>query len=296
MNSTPSNFENDSNQPDNVGDSNLSESMADVDLDASSSSEDKRSRQDSEVAAEETDQSSPPTKRQRRDEDEEEEAGEDASEQRDVIDEEQDYSGDGSQQRPILIDDVDHSEDASQRHDMVQDDAEIGSSLEDNVNSSPDDERNNEEPLPLRPANTDTNTNSSNPDIPFVSHVPSSNVSIAEGSMISIDIPIENPPPPPLITPEEINNAIAARLRELDDAQDYYEAVMLEVWERRGERDRRGDDVILDRLRAIMSPTPRPQWRTGIRNQPDPRSFVTGMEYIRHVLSELNELSDDEEW
>ncbi|RTE75406.1 hypothetical protein BHE90_010133 [Fusarium euwallaceae] len=239
-----SNFENDQTPPDNVGDSNLSESLADMDLDPGSSSEDKRSRDDSEVAEEETDQSSPPTKRQRReeddeDDDEEEEVGEDASEQQqDVIEEDLD----GSQQRPILIDDVDQSEDASQQHEMAQDDAEIGSSLENNVNSSHDDEeRDNQEPLPLRPVNT--NTNSPNPvadppaaspvinpaaAAPAVSPVAySDDVSMAEGSMISIDIP-----PDPNLPPVEahLSIAFAASLQELsDDAQDYHQAVMLEV-------------------------------------------------------------------
>ncbi|RSL75290.1 hypothetical protein CEP51_010993 [Fusarium floridanum] len=304
-----SNFENDQTPPDNVGDSNLSESLADMDLDPGSSSEDKRSRDDSEVAEEETDQSSPPTKRQRREEDDDEddeEVGEDASEQQDVIEEDLD----GSQQRPILIDDVDQSEDASQQHEMAQDDVEIGSSLENNVNSSHDDEeRDNQEPLPLRPVNT--NTNSPNPvaspvinpaAAPAVSPVAySDDVSMAEGSMISIDMP-----PDPNLPPVEahLSIAFAASLQELsDDAQDYHEeAVMLEVAARRRRRRTERNWMryyrLLCALRAMRSSSttiPRPAWRTGIRNQPDPRQFVTGMEYIRHVLSELYELSDDEE-
>ncbi|RSM05580.1 hypothetical protein CDV31_009510 [Fusarium ambrosium] len=243
-----SNFENDQTPPDNVGDSNLSESLADMDLDPGSSSEDKRSRDDSEVAEEETDQSSPPTKRQRReeddeDDDDEEEVGEDASEQQqqqDVIEEDLD----GSQQRPILTDDVDQSEDASQQHEMAQDDAEIGSSLENNVNSSHDDEeRDNQEPLPLRPVNT--NTNSPNPvadptaspvinpttaTTPTVSPVAySDDVSMAEGSMISIDIP----PPDPNLPPVEahLSIAFAASLQELSDAQDYHEEAVTSCFE-----------------------------------------------------------------
>ncbi|RSM15938.1 hypothetical protein CEP52_000573 [Fusarium oligoseptatum] len=308
-----SNFENDQTPPDNVGDSNLSESLADMDLDPGSSSEDKRSRDDSEVAEEETDQSSPPTKRQRReeddeDDDEEEEVGEDASEQQDVIEEDLD----GSQQRPILIDDVDQSEDASQQHEMAQDDVEIGSSLENNVNSSHgDEERDNQEPLPLRPVNTNTNSPNPvadpaaspviNPAAPAVSPVAySDDVSMAEGSMISIDMP----PPDPNLPPVEahLSIAFAASLQELSDAQDYHEeAVMLEVAarrrRRRTERNWRRYYRLLCALRAMRSSstTPRPAWRTGIRNQPDPGQFVTGMEYIRHVLSELYELSDDEE-
>ncbi|RSL38770.1 hypothetical protein CEP53_014591 [Fusarium sp. AF-6] len=287
-----SDFENDQTPPDNVGDPNLSESLADMDLDPGSSSEDKRSRDDSEVAGEETGQSSPPTKRQRREEDDEEdeEVGKDASEQQqqDVIEEDLD----GSQQRPILIDDVDQSEDASQQHEMAQNDDDIGSSLENNVNSSPhDEERDNQEPLPLRLANT--NTNSPNPAAaPAVSPVAYSDVSIAEGSIISIDMP----PHPNLPPVEEANLSIVAALQELSDAQDSHEAAMLEAAaRRRTERNWRRYYRLLRALRAMGSSTPRPAWRTGIRNQPNPRRFVTGMEYIRHVLSELYELSDDEE-
>ncbi|UPK90963.1 hypothetical protein LCI18_001898 [Fusarium solani-melongenae] len=173
---------NDLNAPNNVGDSNLSESLADMDLDPSSSSEDKRFREESEAAAEETDQSSPPTKRQRRgeDNDEEEMDDENTSRQQGVVQESEENRGDGSQRRPrILQDDVDHSEDASRQQDMVQDGVE-NASLGSSVNSS------------SPPAYISNGEPSTPPHQPADSNVASPAVSIAEGSMISFEIASED--------------------------------------------------------------------------------------------------------
>ncbi|KAL2689805.1 hypothetical protein Neosp_003866 [[Neocosmospora] mangrovei] len=270
-----SSITNDLNEPDNVNDSNLSESLADVDLDPSSSSEDKRSREESEAAAEETDQSSPPNKRQRcgEEDDEEEMDDEDTSEQQEVVQESEENRGDESQQQPqqrILQDDVDNSEDASQQHETVQDDVEIGSSLESNVESS--------HPVDGEPINA---------------NIYSPTVSIAEGSMISFEISPGNfddmPPLVPLDQQQDSNPVSGGG--EIDSSA--YSAVLVSFLVQ-AERNRRTNNTRNRRRRRRRSLTPRPEWRTGMPNRPYPRSFITGREYIRRVMSEPNELSDEE--
>ncbi|KAI8722060.1 hypothetical protein NCS52_00349000 [Fusarium sp. LHS14.1] len=274
---------NDLNAPDNVNDSNLSESLADIDLDPSSSSEDKRSREESEAAAEETDQSSPPTKRQRRgeEEDEEEMDDENTSEQQEVVQESEENRGDESQQQPeqrILQDDVDNSEDASQRHETAQDDVEIGSSLENNDNSS-------------HPVDSE-------PYQPVDANIYSPTVSIAEGSMISFEISPGNFDDMPPLVPLDQQQQDAGRISEVSfgggDADSSAYSAMLVSFLIQAERNRRMNNTRNRRRRRRRSLTPRPEWRTGMPNRPYPRSFITGREYIRRVMSEPNELSDGE--
>ncbi|WAO86673.1 Hypothetical protein NCS54_00395400 [Fusarium falciforme] len=286
---------NDLNSPDNVGDSNLSESLADMDLDPSSSSEDKRSREESEAAAEETDQSSPPTKRQRRgeDNDEEEMDDENTSRQQGVIQESEENRRDGSQQRRrTLQDDVDHSDDASQQQDMVQDGVENGSSLDHSANSSPP------------PAYASNGEPSTPPYQPADSNVASPAVSIAEGSMISFDIASEDDldDMPPLVRLDQQQQQLQQQHpRPLSDVSSrggdddngasgaVFVSFLAEVY-----RNRMMNNTRLGRRRVRMPRTPRPEWTTGVPNHPHPRSFVTGREYIRRVMSEPYELSDEE--
>lgn len=278
------------NAPDNVGDSNLSESLADMDLDPSSSSEDKRSREESEAAAEETDQSSPPTKKQRRgeDNDEEEMDDENTSRQQGVIQESEENRGDGSQQRRrILQDDVDHSEDASQQQDMVQDGIENASSLDNSVDSSPP------------PAYASNGEPSTPPYQPANSNVASPAISIAEGSMISFDMSPEDDldDMPPLVRldqqqqhprpPSDISSGGGDDDNGASGA--VFVSFLAEFYRNRMMNNRR-----LGRRRVRRPHTPRPEWTTGVPNQPHPRSFVTGREYIRRVMSEPHELSDEE--
>lgn len=274
-------LENDFNAPDNVGDSNLSESLADMELDPISSSEDKRSREDSEVAAEETDQSSPPTKRQRRGEDDEEEEmdDDDASGQQEVIQESEESRGNESQRR-ILQDDIDHTGDVFQQQDIVQDGNENASSLDDSVDSSlPPAYAGNEEPSAL----------------PADINIASPAVSIAEGSMVSFDLSPEDDldDMPPLVRVDQQQQPLpdgSSRGRDDNDASGAVFVSFLAQLYRHGLTSSRRPS----RRRARRTHPPRPEWMTGVPNQPHPRSFITGREYIRHIMSEPYELSDDE--
>ncbi|EEU47363.1 uncharacterized protein NECHADRAFT_77710 [Fusarium vanettenii 77-13-4] len=271
---------NDLNAPDNTNDSNLSESLADMDLDPSSSSEDKRSREESEAAAEETDESSPPTKRQRRgeDSDEEEMDDENISEQQGVIQESEENRGDESQQQRILQDDVDNNEDASQQHETVQDDVEIGSSLENNVDSS--------------------HSVDEKPYQPVDANIYSPTASIAEGSMISFEISPGNFDDLPPLVPLDQLQQDAGPVSEVSsgggDADSSAYSAMLVSFLIQAERNRRINNTRHRRRRGRRPRTPAPEWMTGIPNRPYPRSFITGREYIRRVMSEPYELSDEE--
>ncbi|KAJ4310077.1 hypothetical protein N0V84_011157 [Fusarium piperis] len=276
MDSTLPSLGNDSNAPGNVGDSNLSESLAEMDLEPSSSSEDKRSRQESEPAAEETDQSSPPTKRQRREQDNDEgEKDGDDDEQQDVAMDDQENSGEGSQQQ----DDVDRSEDASQQHDTVQDDAEMGSLSDNDANSSPPAYADDEEPPPYQPAN------------------PSPTISIAEGSMISFDMPLDenlDDMPPLVEVDQQEEDAVPASEVSHGAVDDGTSDVVLASFFEEVVRSQTRNVTRPRRRRSRTSTTPRPEWVFGVRNRPGPRRMVTGREYLRQVTSESWEHSDDE--
>lgn len=290
MDSDLPSLESNSNTADN---SNLSESLADMDLDPGSSSEDKRSREESEAAAEEeTDQSSPPTKRQRRggdeSEEEEEESNNDSPLQQEqgVFREEQESDG---SQLEMAQDDVEHGEDASQL-ETVQDDIEMGSPLDNAaVDSSPPAYSINEEPPPYQPP-----VDNADP--------PSPATSIAEGSMISFDME-DFDDLPRLVRldhhhhhqedEEDASPASEVSYRSIDDDRGVYDGLLVAFYAGLDSNQRRN---VTRRRRATRRPVPRPVWVRGLPNEPDPRRTVTGREYFREVMSEPWEHSDDEGW
>jgi hypothetical protein len=170
---------------------------------------------------------------------------------------------------------------------MVQDGIENASSLDNSVDSSPP------------PAYASNGEPSTPPYQPANSNVASPAISIAEGSMISFDMSPEDDldDMPPLVRldqqqqhprpPSDISSGGGDDDNGASGA--VFVSFLAEFYRNRMMNNRR-----LGRRRVRRPHTPRPEWTTGVPNQPHPRSFVTGREYIRRVMSEPHELSDEE--